>query len=358
MASDATEFLEVLKHVAPGTRLRDGFERIMQQRMGALVVLGDGALVDSVCSGGFDLSNAVFSVAKLAEVAKMDGAIVISDSLDTIVRANVHLIPDPTMQTDETGSRHRTAERTAKQTGKPVVSISEDRAVATLFYRQSKQELASPSIITDKINQELSSLDRFRTRLDMAEERMTRLEVAALITYHAVVTVLQRAELVLRLGASVDRLSLSLGGDRQLVQLQLADLIQGVDMLRTLVVRDYVPRLSKKSTNAALNALSEIPTEELSSSASVRAALGLPEGDPDLAPRGLRLLSEVPRLPDSVQEAVAKHFNGFDKLLQATVEELDEVPGVGHTRAMQIRRFLDRVIDNAGMWSPAEGHIG
>ncbi len=353
MPNTSNAALQVIKRVAPGTRLRDGLERIMQQKMGALIVLGAGPKVDSVCSGGFDLSEATYTVAKLAEVAKMDGAIVISDAGDAILRANVHLIPDPTMPTDETGSRHRTAERTARQTGKPVVSISEDRAVATLFFGDTKQELESPAIITDKINQSLSSLDRFRTRLDQAEERLTRLEVADAMTHHWVVTVLQRVELVLRLGASVETLSLALGGERQLVQLQLADLTNGIQDLRALVIRDYVPRLSHRSTSAALKALLEIPTAELSHPSTVASAIGFQLTD-DARPRGLRLLSQVHQLPEPVQEAVAKHFGDFRKLLYASTDELDEVAGVGGTRAIQIRGFLDRVIDNAGFWAPTD----
>ncbi len=354
MPSTSNDTIEVLKRVAPGTRLRDGFERIMQQKMGALIVLGAGPKVDPVCSGGFDLNDASFTVAKLAEVAKMDGAIVLSDAGDTILRANVHLIPDPSMPTDETGSRHRTAERTARQTGKPVVSISEDRAVATLFYGATKQELESPAVITDKINQSLSSLDRFRTRLDQAEERMTRLEVADAMTHQWVVTVLQRAELVLRLGSTVERLSLALGGERQLVQLQLADLTNGIEQLRALVIRDYVPRLSRRSTTAALDALLDVPTADLSHPSVIAAAIGFQLTD-NARPRGLRLLSRVHQLPEPVQEAVAKHFADFRKLLYATTDELDEVAGVGRTRAIQIRGFLDRVIDSAGFWGPTEG---
>ena len=354
MAKPTTNALSALKQVSPGTRLRDGFERIMQQKMGALVILGDGAKVDAICSGGFELHDAQFTVAKLAEVAKMDGAIILSDGLDTIVRANVHLIPDPTMPTDETGSRHRTAERAARQTGKPVVSISEDRAVATLFYGDTKQELESPSAITDKINQALGSLDRFRTRLDQAEERMTRLEVADLMTFQWVITVLQRAELVSRLGKSVNDLSLALGGEGQLVRLQLADLTQGIDEMKRLVARDYVSRLSKRGTDRMLEALHEIPTSEMHDPARIATALGF-SLEADASPRGLRLLSQVPRLPESVQEGVAKHFGDFRKLLVATVDQLDDVPGIGHARAVQIRRFLDRVIDNAGFLGAGEG---
>lgn len=349
--------LDVLQRLAPGTRLREAFERIMQQGNGALVVIGSGPAVEDICTGGFRLHEAGFTVAKLAELAKMDGAIVVDDQAERIVRANVHLIPDPNMKTVETGSRHRTAERAAKQTGRPVVSISEDRAVATVFVGHEKMELEPPTIVTAKVNQSLGTLDRFRDRLDTAVERLNRLEVADLATYREVVTVLQRAELVRRIGASVDRDSVALGGEGELVRLQLADLLQGIDTLQTLVVRDYVNRLSKASVERTLAAIGEIPTERLHDPSTVSAAAGFDRADSEVSPRGLRLLSRVPRLPESIQQEVVKHFGDFRKLLVAKVDELDEVAGVGRTRAVHIRRFLDRVIEQAGLWDPLEGHL-
>ncbi|MDH3250925.1 MAG: DNA integrity scanning diadenylate cyclase DisA [Acidimicrobiia bacterium] len=357
MSNAPNPVLRVLQRLAPGTRLREAFERIMQQGNGALVVLGSGPGVEQIATGGFALADAAFTVAKLAELAKMDGAIVLDDTGDRILRANVHLIPDPSTKTDETGSRHRTAERTAKQTGKPVISVSEDRAVATVFFGNEKHELEPPTVVTAKVNQSLNTLDRFRGRLDAAEERLTRLEVADLTTYHNVVTVLQRAELVRRIGSAVERDSIALGGEGELVRLQLADLMQGIDELFTLVVRDYVKRLSKAAVNSTIEAIEEIATDQLHDPAVVGAAAGFDRADGEVAPRGLRLLSQVPRLPDAVQGEVVKHFGDFRKLLAASVDDLDEVSGVGRTRAVHIRRFLDRVIEQAGLWNPLDDHL-
>lgn len=343
------ELLTTLHRLAPGTSLRQAFGRIIQQGNGALVVLGRDQLVDHVCSGGFELEDSPFTAPRLAELAKMDGAIVLSNDCESIIRANVHLIPDSTMPTDETGSRHRTAERTARQTGKPVISISEDRAVATLFIGDEKHELESPQALAGRVNQALQTIERFRRRLDDAEERMTRLEVADLMTYRSVVLVLQRAELINRISDQVSRDSVGLGPEGNLVRLQLADLLQGTDELRTLVVRDYVDRLTKKSVNDALDTLGALSTEELQDLSMVAAGMGFEHPDAQASPRGLRLLSQVPRLPETVREEVAKHFKDFRKLLYATVEELDDVPGVGRTRALQLRRFLDRMTDHHGL---------
>ncbi len=346
------ELLTTLERLAPGTPLREAFGRIIQHGNGALVVLGHGPGVDAICTGGFQLKDSSFTMARLAELAKMDGAIVVSDDCERILRANVHLIPDPSMPTDETGSRHRTAERAARQTGKPVISISEDRAVATLFFGNEKHELESPQALTGRVNQALQTVERFRRRLDDAEERLTRLEVADLMTYRSVILVLQRAELVNRISAEVRRDSVGLGAEGKLVRLQLADLLQGSDELRVLVVRDYVKKLTKTSVASAIEALETISTEELQDSVLVANALDFDHPDAQASPRGLRLLSQIPRLPESVQEEVARHFGDFHKLLYASVDDLDKVSGVGRTRALQLRRFFDRLTDHHGLLDP------
>ncbi|MDP3984657.1 MAG: DNA integrity scanning diadenylate cyclase DisA, partial [Acidimicrobiia bacterium] len=157
--------LEMLARVAPGTPLRKALERIIQQGSGALLVLGDSPAVSAISSGGFRLEGVIFSAPRLAELAKMDGGIVIDDDWDRIVAANVHFLPDPDIPTDETGSRHRTAERLAVQTGKQVVAISEGRHLATLFHNGEKIELARPTVLAARANQDLQTLERLRRRL-------------------------------------------------------------------------------------------------------------------------------------------------------------------------------------------------
>ena len=167
---------ETLELLAPGTPMRRALERIIQQGKGGLIVLGNGSGVAEVSSGGFVLTRAPFTPARLAELSKMDGGIVLDDSWDSIEAAAVHFVPDGSLPTDETGARHRTAERMAAQTGKPVVAVSEGRRIATLFYGDQKIELASPTEVAAHVNQELQSLDRLRGRLDGSEMKLTRLD--------------------------------------------------------------------------------------------------------------------------------------------------------------------------------------
>jgi diadenylate cyclase len=332
--------------------MRRALERIIQQGKGGLVVLGDGAQVDEASSGGFSLNGAIFSPARLAELSKMDGGIVLDDSWSNILEAGVHFIPDGSIPTDETGARHRTAERMAAQTGKPVVAVSEGRKVATLFYAGQKIELASPTEVAAHVNQELQSLDRLRGRLDDAEIKLTRLEVAGLATFRSAVTVLQRGELVERLGRVVEARTLTLGDEGRIVYLQLSDLLAGVDFTKRAVLRDYIKPLRNSAIRQAMEDLSAMTPADLEDPSRVGKEMGFPDLDDPADPRGYRLLSQVGRLPDSVRDDIIRHFGSATTLLDARVDDLLGVEGVGETRAGQLRAYFDRLRDTADQWEP------
>ncbi len=341
--------LELLSRLAPGTPLRQGLERILQQSKGALIVLGDGPAVLEISSGGFRLERSPFTPARLAELAKMDGGIILDDEREQILAANVHFVPRNDIPTDETGARHRTAERVAVQTGQPVVAVSELRRVATVFYAGQKIELASPTVVAAKVNQELQALDRLRRRLDEAERRLTHLEVTGLATYRAVVEVVQRAELVSRVGAAIERETVTLGDEGRLAWLQLIDLVRGVEHMREVTLRDYTKPRRERVLQAALERLEELSDAELEDPVKVGKAVGFPELDDEAQPRGYRLLAKVGRLPESVRDEVIRHFRGdFGRMLRASVEQFERVEGVGRTRAAQLRRYLDNLILAAG----------
>ena len=346
MATRSDALLEVVALLAPGTQLRDALQRVMQSGNGALVVLGAGPEVDSICTGGFILKDADFTTAKLAELAKMDGAIVLDDDCEYILRANTHLLPDASVPTTETGARYRTSERVARQTGKPVVAVSEERHVATIFVGDRKMELESPQALVGKVNQELQTLERSRHRLDDSEATLTRLEISDRVTVRAVVSVLQRAELVRRIGNQIAADAVGLGRESGLVDLQHMDLVQGTSQIRELVLRDYV-KGGKRKAATALKLLEETPIEALYDIEHLAQALNLDHPDTAVRPHGYRLLSQVPRLPAAVQDALVRHFKDFQKMLIATVDELDEVAGVGGARAMDLRRYFDRLTEIA-----------
>jgi diadenylate cyclase len=341
---------EVLEQLTPGAPLREALDRVLMQGAGALVVMGGGPRVEEVCTGGFRLQDSPFTPARVAELAKMDGAIILDDACRLILAANVQLHPDASLATDETGSRHRTAERVARQVGKPVIAVSEERAVATLYVGGSKHHLANPADLVADVNQSLVTLERFRRRLDEAVERLTRLEVSDQMTYRGVVVVLQRAELVLRIGAKIGLEARQLGAEGSLVELQLADLRYGVEQLRGYVLKDYGAAADDRSCHAALAALEGVPEALLTRPDRVAAALGFEHVDTPVRPPGYRLLAQVPRLPETVREALVEHFESLQSIVHATAEQLAEVEGIGQTRAAELRRFFDRM--NEGYHAP------
>lgn len=332
--------------------MRVALERIIQQGKGGLVVLGHNPAVDEASSGGFKLNGARFSSARLAELSKMDGGIVLDDEWDHIRAANVHFVPDGSIPTDETGARHRTAERLATDTDTPVVAVSEGRRVATLFYKGQKLELASPTEVAAYINQELQALERLRSRLDEAENRLSRLEVTGLSNYRAVVTVVQRAEMVRRLGEVIGERARTLGDEGRIAFLQLNDLLSGVDAVEEFVLLDYVKPLRQKAVERALARVDELSTPDLEDAYRVAKELRFPDLDDSAEPRGHRLLSQVGRLPDGVREEIVRHFGSVTKLLRASEEQLINVEGVGETRAKQLLSFFDRLEAAAHEWEP------
>ena len=332
--------------------MRQAIERIIQQEKGGLVVLGQNAKVTAASSGGFRLTAVSFTPERLAELSKMDGGIVLDDSWSAILEANVHFIPNGAIETAETGARHRTAERLAIETATPVVAVSEGRRVATLFYGDHKIELAEPTEVAAYVNQELQSLERLRGRLDEAESRLTRLEVTGLVGYRAVVTVIQRAELVQRLGQVIRDRTRTLGDEGRIATLQLNDLLSGVLSMERLVLQDYIKPLRSGAVNKAIERLAQLNGSELEDASRVGKELGFPDLDDPVEPRGHRLLSMVGRLPDHVREVIVKQFGNVRTILSASEEQLIGVEGVGATRARQLRSFLHRLETAAHEWEP------
>jgi diadenylate cyclase len=347
--------IQVLQRLAPGTSLRQALERIIQQGSGALVSLGLNQAVQSVTSGGFRLQGATFTPARLAELAKMDGGIILDDDWERILAANVHFLPPANLPTDETGARHRTAQRLAAHARRPVVAVSRGRNVATLFYEDAKIELASPTILVARVTQDLQTLERLRRSLDESEERLTLLEATGLVTYRAAVTVLQRAELVLRMGHLIERDAVTLGEEGRLVWIQLADLRRGVENLREATLDDYIKPRRPRVSAEALEALEGLAMAELDDPAKVGKAVTFPELDETASPRGARLLLRAGRIPENVQDELLRHFRTLDRLLSASTEELEEVEGIGPSRATHLRRFFDRIEVAASSWEPDLG---
>ena len=345
--------LDIRRALAPGTPLRNAIELILRQETGALVVLGYGRDVEAICTGGFHLDGADFGPARLAELAKMDGAVITDEAGEVIYRANVHLIPDPSIETNEAGTRHRTAERGAVQTGRPVIVVSEGRQTVTVYVGNDQFELRSPTALLAQANQNLLTLERLRRRLTDDEDRLTQLEVADIAVNRDVTQFLQRAGLIRRIGADLENYAVELGGEGELIRLQLLDLLAGVGETAALVYGDYSRRYPPKEPQP-LDLFDSLSMEMLNDEARVAAVLDLGPQESPVSSRGYRLLDRIPRLPDAVKDSLVGHFDDLQELLAATVGDLDQVEGVGRARARQLRRFFDRLLDSSRGWEVEE----
>ncbi len=337
--------------MAPGTSLRDGLERILRGRTGALIVLGHDAHVEGILTGGFTL-DVPFSPTALRELAKMDGAIVLDGDISRIHRANVHLMPDHTIPSEETGTRHRTADRVAKQTGAPVISVSQSMQIIAIYVGHIRYVLEDSGSILARANQALATLERYKTRLDEVSSTLSALEIEDLVTVRDVAVVAQRLEMVSRIAREIDDYVNELGTDGRLLSLQLEELVTGVEAERSLVVRDYQPagRRTEAAAAAVLTQLEALSPADLVDIACVSRAVGLGQGehlDGAVTPRGYRLLARVPRLPPSVVDRLVEHFETLQKLLSASVEDLQAVDGVGELRARSVREGLSRLAESS-----------
>jgi diadenylate cyclase len=336
--------------VAPGTNLREGLERILRGRTGALLVLGHDRTVEAISTGGFAL-DVPFSSTGLRELAKMDGAIILDRDASRIVRAAVHLMPDPSIETDESGTRHRTADRVARQTGLPVISVSQSMQIIALYVGPARRVLEDPGSILGRANQALATLERYKLRLDEVSGSLSALEIEDLVTVRDVAAVMQRLEMVTRIASEIEDYVLELGSDGRLLSLQLDELVTGVDLERELVVRDYLPSGRRAPrTRDILTTMAALSSSDLVDIGTVARALSLGGGehlDAALSPRGYRLLAKVQRLPGTVVDRLVDHFGSLQKLLAATIEDLQAVEGVGEQRARSVREGLSRLAESS-----------
>jgi diadenylate cyclase len=342
-----------LAAVAPGTALRDGLERILRGNTGGLIVLGHDRAVEALCTGGFTL-DVEFSATRLRELSKMDGAVVVTSDLSRIVRASVQLVPDPNIPTEETGTRHRTAERVAKQTGNPVISVSQSMRIIALYVDGRRYVLDDSAAILSRANQALATLERYKLRLDEVAGTLSALEIEDLVTVRDAMVVLQRLEMVRRIAAEIEGYVVELGTDGRLLILQLDELMAGVEGERELVVRDYLVTGSGRRQRTVEHALSELDVltgsdlldlQVISKAVGYAASTEALEGA--VSPRGYRLLAKVPRLPRLVVDRLVEHFGGLQKLLAAGIDDLQTVEGVGETRARSVREGLSRLAESS-----------
>mgnify|MGYP004643185691 FL=1 len=341
---------ELLKLIAPGTPIRDGLENILRAKTGALLLITDNNdVIKEVVDGGFYI-NEEYTASRLYELAKMDGAIVLSGDLKKILFANAQLIPSREIETRETGTRHRTAERTAKQTGELVISISQRRNIITIFKGDFRYILEDTNAVLNKANQGIQTLERYKKVFDNKLSILNEYEFNDIVTLKNVIDVIQRAEMVRRIADEIRRKIYELGEDGRLVNMQLEELMGGLEKEEILIIKDYlVPTKGKKkrTPESIIEELSLNQYEDITKEGVIAKLLGYETFDNydevGVYTRGYRILDKIPRMPSNIVENLILSFKSFQHILAADIESLDEVDGIGEVRARTIKQSLRRM---------------
>ncbi|HEX6971007.1 MAG TPA: DNA integrity scanning diadenylate cyclase DisA [Limnochordia bacterium] len=342
--------IKTLRLLSPGAALYEGLENILRARSGALIVVGDSPDVLALVNGGFKI-DAEANPSALYELAKMDGAIVLSSDARRILYVNAQLMPNPMIPTVETGTRHRTAERVARQTGSLVIAISQRRNVITIYRGTLRHVLRDVGVVLAKANQALATLERYKKVLEQALTNLTALEFEDLVTLHDVTTCIQRAQMVERIAQEIRRYIAELGTEGRLVQMQLDELMVDIRDEGRLVIKDYFAPGEDGAADALWNEMMTWSSEDLLDLSLIARSLGhggpIASLDVPITPRGHRVLHKIPRLPEQVVENLVRVFTTLPEILNASIDELDDVEGIGEVRARNISEGLRRLREQA-----------
>jgi len=331
--------------LSPGTLFRVGIENVLHANTGGLIVVGDSPELMNLVSGGFNI-DCEYTPARLYELAKMDGAIIMNSDASRILIANAQLDPDANIPSNETGIRHRTAERVARQAGVLVVAISQRRQVVTLYHGNTTFRLRELSTILVKANQALQTLEKYRTVLIRELQRLGGLEFEDMVTVSEVCEVLRRSIKVLHIAQEIENYIIELGTEGRLVKMQLDELVANVHEEALYIVQDYL-NSAERSPQEIMSSLLRGFEEDISDSVFIAKTLALGSTsshlDQQVSPRGYRMLQKLPRIPVPIIENLVERFGLLSHILRATIEELDEVEGIGEVRARSIKNGLKRM---------------
>lgn len=344
----AEEMLDILKTLAPGTTLRYGLDNILKAKMGALIVMSGTEEIEKICDGGFTI-NDEFNEANIYELAKMDGAIIITKDCKKILKANVQLLPDSKIKTKETGTRHKTAERVAKQTNEIVICISERRGIITIFKGDLRYIINETSSVILRANQTLEALEKYKSVFDNTLNILSEHEFDDIVSLETVANTIYRSEMIMRMEKEVNRDIVELGDEGRLVNMQLEELIANVEQEERKILQDYmlVKKRSLKNPDILLKDIRKIDKKDLVNLEKIIKVLGYDIAvdilDLNVSPKGFRILSKVPKMPLSIIDKLVNTFDNLQGVCSATIEELDDVDGIGEVRAKMIYQSLKRL---------------
>jgi diadenylate cyclase len=340
------EFLKILGTLAPGTMLREALDNIVNLRHGGLILIANEEKARQVVRSGFELHTRV-TPQRIVELSKMDGAIVIDESLEEILWANAFLVPDPDLPTEETGTRHMAAHRVAQQLDRPAIAVSASRGRVSLYHGPSKYVLADIHSLSAKANQVLRILEQYRATFDDLSRDLTSLELEGRVLPDHVANIIQNIVQMLETEQEVQRIFIELGTEKELMQLLLDWLMLDVSEDFSLIVRDFQAPTLHDVPEEIIAQIRKLPPEELLDTERLMTILGYGAGEGSLdeviLSRGFRVLSQIPRIPLTVIERLVEEFDTLQNTMRAPEEELREIKGIARVRARAIRTGLNRL---------------
>jgi diadenylate cyclase len=345
------KLLTILGKIAPGTPMREAIDSIMRMRNGALIVVADLDKAHQVVQTGFFIDTDL-TPQRLVELAKMDRAIVVSENLHKILFANAYLVPDPTIPSNETGTRHLTAEKVAKQLGVATIAISETKmGRVTVYYGHLRYVLPDIATLTAHVNQALRILEQYRITFDELSRELTALELEGRVMPYHVANILQNIVQMLDTEEEVQRYFVELGDERELMERLLEWLMLGVKDQYELLIRDF--QNNTRGGETIMEEIRRLPPEELLSSERIMELLGYAGGeealDTVLPTRGYRVLDQIPRLPRSISERLVEELGSLKAILRASEKELMEIKGIAEVRARAVKSGLKRLKNSLAM---------
>ena len=334
------ELMATLKLLSPGTYLREGIDYIIQGKTGGLIVVGDTPEILDSTEGGFRI-NCQYTPARLYELSKLDGAIILSEDAKRIVRANVTLRVDPSISSNETGLRHRSADKFAKQTDHIVLSVSQSRNTLTLYLKNQSYTFRERPVLLSGANQTMLVLTQHVKAMQDAVNMLNWAELSGNVTLANVVTAIQLCERVRRAEQELNLYRIELGTQVQSIQ-HIPELTTEIES-GLLITQDYYHERLRDGFKA-FEKIMGLDPNNLADHGNISEVLGyardIRSTFASLEPRGYRMLSRVPRIPFSVVENIVHKFKTLDKIYTAAIDELQAVDGVGKSRASIIKNTL------------------
>lgn len=335
------KLVNTLKLLSPGTSLREGIDYIIQSNTGGLIVVGDTPEILNLTEGGFRI-NCQYTPTRMSELAKMDGAIILSTDIKRIVRANVTLRVNSSIASNETGLRHRAAEKFSKETEHLVLAVSRRRNTLTLYSSNQRYQFRERSILVSGANQAILALSQYIKTMQNSIASLNWAELSGTVTLANVIVAIQVCERVRRIDNDLTRYRIELGTEAPSLQLIPSELSNEIER-GLLIIKDYFLQEEREEYDAyelifGLNAV------DLASDYHIANALGYPSDYYNttnlIETRGYRMLSQIPRITMNVVDNIVKHFGTLDAVITANIDSLQRVDGVGVTRASTIKETL------------------